>query len=237
MRRMSSDERRGPTPVYTHDMFRRAAVLLILALAIACTARPEPEGPRIDSAEDFFHSLDEAGVDVVETARTPSRTDPPGGRVVSLGGEQVEVYNLESEAAQRSALEEILESSEPPQNLWGQARLIVIYDGRDGPTIALLSGLLGDSRTLSGPVPDEPFPPAVVLAIAWAADQAEQDPESIVVESFEAAQWPDACLGLSAAGEACAAVVTPGWRITLDVAGRRVDLRTDELGSQVRPED
>jgi hypothetical protein len=217
---------------------RPAALFLILILAVACASAREPEGPRIETAEDLLAALTEAGIEVDETAILAPRLDLGEGRVVFLGTQQVEVYEQTSEAEHRSALQGLLQEipADRTPNLWARGRIIVIYDGPDGPTIAVLSGLMGDSVTLAAPAPDEPYPPAVAAAIGWLADSQSIDPGQVAVESFEASEWPDACLGLPAADEACAGVITPGWRISLRVGERTVVVRTDALGSQVRSE-
>ena len=217
---------------------RPAALLPFLMLAVACASAPEPEGPRIDTAEDLLAALTEAGIEVDETAILAPRPELGEGRVVFLGTQRIEVYEQTSEAEQRSALQGLLQEipADLTPNLWARGRIIVIYDGLHGPTIAVLSGLLGDSVTLAAPAPDEPYPPAVAAAIGWLADSQSIDPGQVAVESFEASEWPDACLGLPAADEACAAVITPGWRVSLRVGDRTVAVRTDALGSHIRRE-
>jgi hypothetical protein len=213
-------------------------LVLILSFAAACTTPPEPEGPRIETAEDLLAALRHAGVEVVETAMLTARPEVAPGRVILLGAERVEVYQTDSEAGQRAALPQLLQQTpgESTLNLWGRGRVVVVYDGLDGPTIALLSGLLGDSLNLSVPAQDEPYPPAVVAAIGWLAQETGADPGAVVVDSFEAVEWPDACLGLARAGEACAAVLTPGWRVSMQLGGETYVVRSDELGAAVRRE-
>src|SRR3972149_9683605 len=83
--------RRSPSRLeYTRLMRPWRALLglgLILALAAACTPPPEPEGPRIETAEDLLAALREAGVEVVETAILASTPDLAFGRVVFIGPE------------------------------------------------------------------------------------------------------------------------------------------------------
>ena len=232
--------RRSPSRLeYTRLMRPWRALLglgLILALAAACTPPPEPEGPRIETAEDLLAVLRQAGVEIEETAMPAPHPELGRGSVVILGPARIEVYEEDNEAAQRAALQALLQQmpgvSTP--NLWGRGRVIVIYDGLDGPTIALLSGLLGDSVNLVAPAQDEPYPPAVGSSIGWLADAEDVDPGEVMVEAFEAAEWPDACLGLAGPLEACAAVITPGWRITLRIADAAYVLRSDELGTSIR---
>jgi len=227
--------------MYTRPMRPWRALLclgLIAALAAACTPPPEPEGPDIETAEDLLAALRQAGVEIEETAMPALDPELGRGSVLILGPARIEVYEADSEAAQRAALQALLQQmpgvSTP--NLWGRGRVVVIYDGLDGATIALLSGLLGDSVNLVGPAQDEPYPPAVASAIGWLAQEAGADPGAVVVETFTAADWPDACLGLPDADEACAGVITPGWRVTLRIGDAAYVLRSDELGTSIRRE-
>jgi hypothetical protein len=58
----------------------------------------------------------------------------------------------------------------------------------------------------------------------------------VQIMEIETAQWPDSCLGLAGSGESCAQVITPGYRITVQVGEQRYQLRSDGLGQQVRLE-
>ena len=60
--------------------------------------------------------------------------------------------------------------------------------------------------------------------------------DDIEVVSIEQKDWPDACLGLPNAGEACAEIITPGYQVTVKVNGQEYVFRTDESGSMVRQE-
>jgi hypothetical protein len=211
---------------------------LTVVLASGCAPRPEPEGPHIETAEDLLAALRDAGAEVSGTERQAWMPELPPGRAVIIGAERVDIYEQGSETAQRTAVQRLLEraSGEATPNLWGHGRVIVIYDGVHGPTIALLSGLLGDPVGLIAPSADEPYPPAVASAIGWLADAAGADPGEVVVESFQAADWPDACLGLAEADEACAGVITPGWRVELRIGTERTTVRSNDLGTATRRE-
>jgi hypothetical protein len=81
--------------------------------------------------------------------------------------------------------------------------------------------------------------PDDVATAAKEALSAETDVsvEKIEVVEAEEREWPNACLGLAEEGEACAQVITPGWRVTLRVDGETYVLRTDEEGTAVRVEE
>ena len=46
--------------------------------------------------------------------------------------------------------------------------------------------------------------------------------ESITLSDVD---WPDSCLGMGGANESCAAVITPGWRVTARVNGQEYTLQ------------
>jgi hypothetical protein len=58
--------------------------------------------------------------------------------------------------------------------------------------------------------------------------------ENVQVQSAEQIDWPDACLGVPSDGEACAQVVTPGFRIDVQVNGQQYEVRTDQTGNTVK---
>ncbi len=211
---------------------------VLLLLAAACAAPPEPTSPPIDTIEQLMTALRQAGVEVDETAMLPTTIGLPGGQLILVGPERVEVYPSETEAKRQQAEADLLGRTwgEPAPNLWARGRLIVAYSGDDGPTIALLSGLLGDVIDLPGEAAVEPYPPAVAAAIGWLAESLGEDPGALAVLDYAPAEWPDACLGLPAPDELCAQVITPGWRIVLRAGDVEVVLRSDELGNVIRRE-
>jgi hypothetical protein len=56
----------------------------------------------------------------------------------------------------------------------------------------------------------------------------------IKLVSAEEAEWTDSCLGLGGPAESCLQVITPGWKIVLEVGGTQYEVRTDETGQNVR---
>ena len=73
----------------------------------------------------------------------------------------------------------------------------------------------------------------VLAAIEALAAVSGRMPEEIEVLSVTPMQWPDACLGLPEADEACAEVITPGYEVTLSLDDDVSVYRTDE-SSNVR---
>jgi hypothetical protein len=209
---------------------------LLGASLSACRSESLPPGPVIISTEDLVKALRQAGAEVQPTALATLRAGLPGGQTFFVGKEQVEVFEFESEPARDRALENVLQDSASLPRLWAHGRLIVAYDGLDGATIALLSGLLGDLVLLPQDSVVEPYPPAVAAAIAWVSETKGIDPGSVGVLGYEHVDWPDACLGLARTDEMCATVITPGWKIVLQTDTEPVIVRTDELGAIVRAE-
>ena len=119
--------------------------------------------------------------------------------------------------------------------IWGSGSLIVVYWGSDGGVFLILSSLMGDPLTYEPPAEDEPYPPAIVAAIRYLADDIEVDPALIQVLDFNEVDWLDTCLGAPRSNEQCIQRTTPGWRVMMKVSGDVFEVRTDILGEQVRP--
>jgi hypothetical protein len=66
------------------------------------------------------------------------------------------------------------------------------------------------------------------------ARQLGLDPLAIRLVETVPVDWPDACLGLPAAGESCAQAVTPGFRVVVETGGTQYEFRTNRDGSMVR---
>lgn len=94
-----------------------------------------------------------------------------------------------------------------------------------------------ESGTGQGGEPGRTFPPSVMGAIAELAKLIGVDPSEIHVVTFEAVQWPDACLGVQIPGQMCAEVITNGFKVILEVGidnPQQFELHTNEDGSVVR---
>jgi hypothetical protein len=74
---------------------------------------------------------------------------------------------------------------------------------------------------------DLPFP--VQAAVASAAAEQNISPDDITVVDYEAVEWPDTSLGCPKEGEFYAQVITPGYRVTLSIAGQEVEYHTDAV--------
>jgi heat shock protein HslJ len=75
---------------------------------------------------------------------------------------------------------------------------------------------------------------AVLNAQQWLATQLSVGTEQVQIIESEQAEWTDSCLGLGRPDESCLQVITPGWRVVLEVNGQRYEVRTDRTGSTIR---
>ncbi|MFN2225678.1 MAG: hypothetical protein ACK2UY_05215 [Anaerolineae bacterium] len=105
--------------------------------------------------------------------------------------------------------------------------------------LALLAGCGGSIVEPPTPTPEvfNPLPPeqrAFAAAREALARQLGLDPLAIQLVETVPVDWPDACLGLPAAGESCAEVITPGFRVIVETGGTSYEFHTDGDGSLVR---
>jgi hypothetical protein len=83
----------------------------------------------------------------------------------------------------------------------------------------------------SPPPPPSPtialLPAPVQAALDLAAETYAVPPEQITVLSFTERPWPSTALGCPQPGISYAQIVTPGYQVELDIAGRRLTYHTD----------
>lgn len=76
-------------------------------------------------------------------------------------------------------------------------------------------------------------PPNVQSMIDTFVQENSIDPATVTYVSSEQLDWPDGCMGVVRIGYLCAMVVTPGYRITIQVNNLTVELHTNLDGSAV----
>jgi hypothetical protein len=103
----------------------------------------------------------------------------------------------------------------------------VFHTNMDGTVIKMKE--TGPSTGLSVDGQD----PIVKLAVEFLAKQLQVSADSIRLVSKEAVDWPDGCLGIQTPGMGCIMVITPGYRIVLDVNGTNYVIHTDLTGSNI----
>ena len=65
-------------------------------------------------------------------------------------------------------------------------------------------------------------------------EQQNVSPEQLQITAVEAADWPDACLGIAAPDVFCAQMITPGWAVTVTDGQTIWFYRTDLDAVQVK---
>ncbi len=193
---------------------RHVSLWLIAALWLSGCAGPVTAGTAMpagfNSGPELMAALQAAGAQISETKKMPVSYFGAPGQVWQVGPAEVEVFTYPGTADREKVSQTIppdahdvngqaVDWADKP-NIWASGRLMVVYIGTDGGTILLLSGLLGDPLTQPAGVQGAPYPPSVAAAIATVAQENQVDPGAIEVVSYEAAQWPDTCLGLPKPG-------------------------------------
>lgn len=82
-----------------------------------------------------------------------------------------------------------------------------------------------------------PLPAEVCAFEASRTDLAKNlciDPLLITLVETTPVDWPDACLGLAGQDEACAQVVTPGFRVRMEAGGVEYEYHTNQNASLFR---
>lgn len=101
--------------------------------------------------------------------------------------------------------------------------------------IASACGPAGVTPTPPDVLPELPDPveTAVLTEVSQSGGLPVDELEVIYVEPIE---WPDPCLGLAEEDEACAQVITPGWRVTVQAGEETYVVHTNEDGTTLRVE-
>lgn len=72
------------------------------------------------------------------------------------------------------------------------------------------------------------------LAVSFAAAELGVDPADIQVIGVEPVDWRNSCLGVETPGEMCLEVITPGYRVVLEIDGQQVYVHSNESGDVMR---
>ncbi len=90
------------------------------------------------------------------------------------------------------------------------------------------------SSTPGAATPPPSYPEVVALAQRTLADTLGRPLDAVVVRAVEPVEWPDGSLGCPQPDRMYPAVITPGFRVTLEVDGTRYTLHTDQATRVVR---
>ena len=64
-------------------------------------------------------------------------------------------------------------------------------------------------------------------AIDALAEKLNVSVQDISLVSVEQVEWNDSCLGVGGPDEMCAQMITPGWKVVLEVDGKQYEVHTD----------
>lgn len=211
----------------------------------APTVPPTPAEPvGVTDTAELIAALQAAGIAVEMGERIEQGAFSTDAQVIRLGEQDVQVFEYADEGTRAADSSSIGQDGATiggtavtwaaPPHFWAAEKLLVLYVGTDQATIELLSAVLGDPL-FGGSEAANPLPPATVLDVReMVAAQLGVPGPDVEIVSYEAVEWPDACLGLAEEGEMCAQVVTPGWLIVFNANGQELEFHTDESGENVR---
>jgi hypothetical protein len=118
----------------------------------------------------------------------------------------------------------------------GDMNQMMKYFRWTGLTI-LIAVLLPACAAGTTPVVTSTAPPDAALSALEELSLEFQIPvDEIEIVSYSQEEWTDSCLGLGTAEEICAQVITPGWRVVLEVDGTEYVYRTDISADIIRLE-
>jgi hypothetical protein len=227
--------------------FQLAAIILqtiLHSFALASCKQSSPSPTEIENLLNLETSLERSGVNIQRGGTTPIDLFGIEGQILILDEGEIEVYEFPSIGERELISSKVTADGmavdgatilwETKPAIWESGSLIVVYWGYDGGVFLLMSSLLGDPLTYEAPPEDEPFPPSVVAAIRYLADDLQVDPALIQVLDYTEVEWPDTCLGAPRPEEQCVQMLTSGWRVMMKESGNVYEIRTDRLGEQVR---
>lgn len=102
-------------------------------------------------------------------------------------------------------------------------RMYTVHTNADGSAVRQVptTGMMGS--------PEEAGQAAVNFLSAY----TNQLPSGITVQSIDAVDFPDACLGVPIPNAMCAQVITPGYQIVLSAGGQTYEVRADLSGGNL----
>jgi hypothetical protein len=228
------------------QLSRHILVSLFFLIATAC-APASPAPAPVDGIEglgEFLDALRAAGATVETATKIEQPFFPVAGQIVRVNGAEVQAFEFANEADRREVSDTISETGDQigtsivdwidQPNLWATGRLIVIYIGRDQAIINLITGVLGDPITTPAAGERGLQADAVLEAQQWLAQRLNVPVAQVTLVQSEQVEWPDSCLGLAQPDEACLQVITPGWRVVVEVNGQTYEIHTNDTGTAVR---
>jgi hypothetical protein len=86
---------------------------------------------------------------------------------------------------------------------------------------------------LPTPTATQPLPQAIINVEQFLAKKLSIQVDKIKVVAFSAVEWPDGCMGVHIPGVMCAMIVTPGYKVLLQVGSKVYELHSNRTGQAV----
>lgn len=209
----------------------------------------EPASETGKSIDTLLAELQKTGMEVEKTQAIEQPFFSIPGKIISVNGEDVQVYQYPDEKSRENESRLISSDGSVIGNnqidwvdtttIWASGNLIVIYIGSNSSVIGAINDSLGkpiasrSSPPASGSGTSE-YPGAVLAAIKDLALRLSINESEISVVSYEEVTWPDSCLGLGKPNEVCLQVITPGYLIKLAALGSEYEYHTDQSGRNLK---
>ena len=99
------------------------------------------------------------------------------------------------------------------------SKTVVIHTNQDGTTVRVVG---------AAPMGDISEKVKIFLMESLGVNESQ-----INILQIQEVEWPDSCLGISQPDQMCLQVITPGYRILVEVQGKKVTLHTNRDGSRI----
>lgn len=107
-------------------------------------------------------------------------------------------------------------------------------DLQPAPTAPPLASVQPSSGAAASPDAAPPSPELIAAVKARVSQEFGVAESQLQVQESQAVDWSDSCLGAAEAGELCAQMITPGYRIVLSSGTQQFEVHTDRTGRSIR---
>ena len=215
--------------------------LILLLILAGCAPLAAPTGTPVVEVTPLPDTAEPTPIPLEPTAAVPQptgETPPPGSQEAILAARRFLAEQLGLE------IEDILLLAARPVE-WSNACLGIPAQGEMCAEVITPGFIIDLSVMVDGASEYFTFHtdasgdslrvlPAPVLAARQAlSEKTGLLPEEIRLVSIEYVEWRNSCLGVETPGLNCLEVITPGYRIILDAAGRQYEYHTNQDGSHL----
>ncbi len=152
-------------------------------------------------------------------------------QTLGVPGEQITVVSSESVTWPNGCMGVQRLGMMCTQNMVPGFRIVLSANGKQYELHTNLDGSIIVPADMAMQVPG-PSQEAAIKQLAKNLAIAESD---VKLVSSAAVVWPDGCLGVALEGVMCSQIVTPGYLIVLEAAGRQYEYHTNQDASTVMP--